>query len=158
MKSAHPKERGFGFGLTSGVITTLGLIIGLYTSTEQIAVVIAGIVSIAVADAFSDALGMHISEEASRGTKKSIWKVTAYTFASKLLIASSFAIPVFLLDHIHAVIVCIIYGLSLILAYSYFISVKQGKKPYVAMVEHTLIACAVIVITYIIGALLKGFK
>jgi len=57
-------KKGFSFGLTSGIITTLGLMVGLNAGTHSKIVVIGGILSIAIADAFSDALGMHISEEA----------------------------------------------------------------------------------------------
>jgi hypothetical protein len=35
-------KKGFGFGLTSGVITTLGLIVGLHSSTNSTLAVIGG--------------------------------------------------------------------------------------------------------------------
>ena len=53
-------KKGFGFGLTSGVITTLGMMVGLNASTGSRTAVIGGIIAIAIADAFSDAVGMHI--------------------------------------------------------------------------------------------------
>jgi len=59
----HSIKTGFSFGLTSGIITTLGLIIGLHAGTHSRLVVMGGILTIATADAFSDALGIHISEE-----------------------------------------------------------------------------------------------
>ena len=54
---------GISFGLTSGIITTLGLMVGLHSGTHSRVIVIGGILTIAIADAFSDALGIHISEE-----------------------------------------------------------------------------------------------
>lgn len=86
---------GFGFGITSGVITTLGLMIGLHSGTQSKAAVLGGILTIAVADAFSDALGIHISEE-SKGThtQKEIWTATFSTFFAKLIFAFSFIFPV----------------------------------------------------------------
>jgi hypothetical protein len=48
---------GFSFGLTSGVITTLGLMVGLHAGTHSKSVVLGGLLTIAVADAMSDALG-----------------------------------------------------------------------------------------------------
>ena len=57
-------RKGFSFGLTSGIITTLGLIVGLYSGTGSKTIVLAGIIVIAVADALSDSVGIHISEEA----------------------------------------------------------------------------------------------
>lgn len=54
-------KTGISFGLTSGVITTLGLMAGLYSGTHSRAIVIGGILTIAIADAMSDALGIHVS-------------------------------------------------------------------------------------------------
>ena len=59
----HSLRIGFSFGLTSGIITTLGLMVGLHAGTHSRLAVIGGILTIAIADAFSDALGIHISEE-----------------------------------------------------------------------------------------------
>ncbi len=70
-------KKGVGFGLTSGVITTLGMLIGLSTVSESKTVVLGGILSIAIADAASDAMGMHISEEShERAESKHIWQAT----------------------------------------------------------------------------------
>jgi len=57
-------KTGISFGLTSGTITTLGLMIGLNSGTNSRGIIIGGILTIAIADSLSDALGIHISEEA----------------------------------------------------------------------------------------------
>jgi hypothetical protein len=49
-------KTGITFGLTSGTITTQGLMIGLYSGTNSRGVVIGGILTIAIADSLSDAL------------------------------------------------------------------------------------------------------
>jgi len=68
--------KGVGFGLTSGVITTLGIIVGLYTGTHSKLAVLAGMIVLALADALSDAMGIHISEEAEgEHTAKEVWEV-----------------------------------------------------------------------------------
>ena len=59
---------GLYFGATSGVITTVGLLTGLYAGTGSVTAVLGGILIIAVADAMSDALGIHLAEEADPGT------------------------------------------------------------------------------------------
>ena len=51
---------GASFGLTSGVLTTLGLIVGLYAGTHSKLAVMGGIFTIAIADALSDALGRRL--------------------------------------------------------------------------------------------------
>ena len=53
---------GLSFGLTSAIITTLSLIVVLIPGTESKIVVIGGILTIVIADAFSDALGINLSE------------------------------------------------------------------------------------------------
>ena len=60
---------GICFGLTSAVITTLGLMVGLHSGTHSRLVVLGGILTIAIADAFSDALGIHMSEESETPTR-----------------------------------------------------------------------------------------
>lgn len=65
---------GASFGLTSGVITTLGLMIGLNAGTHSVPVVVGGILTIAIADALSDALGIHIAEESKNShSAREIW-------------------------------------------------------------------------------------
>jgi hypothetical protein len=67
---------GLSFGLTSGAITTHGLLVGLAAGTESGVAVIGGVITISLTDAMSDALGVHISEE-SYGL--GLW--VAHTFA-----------------------------------------------------------------------------
>lgn len=145
-------RKGFSFGLTSGIITTLGLIVGLHSSTGSATVVIGGIMVIAIADALSDALGIHISEEAeNRHTTKEIWESTIVTFLSKFVFALTFIIPILLLPLSTAIIVSIIWGLSLIGFFSFYIAQKGPEKPYKVVLEHLGIAILVIAITHYIG-------
>ena len=50
----HSIQVGLSFGLTSGIITTLGLMVGLASGTNSRLAVIGGVATIAVADALSD--------------------------------------------------------------------------------------------------------
>jgi hypothetical protein len=70
--------------MTSAVITTLGLMVGLHSGTHSRVVVLGGILTIAIADAFSDALGIHVSEESENvHSVRQIWGATIATFLSK---------------------------------------------------------------------------
>ena len=92
----HSIKVGFSFGITSGIITTLGLMVGLYSGTGSKLVVIGGILMIAIADAFSDALGIHVSEESEgKHSQKEIWESTLSTFLFKFIFASIFIIASF---------------------------------------------------------------
>ena len=88
-------KTGLSFGLTSGVITTLGLMVGLHSGTHSRTVVIGGIVTIAIADAMSDALGIHVSEESKNSDPtRHVWEATVATFVAKFVIAMTFVVPV----------------------------------------------------------------
>jgi len=145
-------KKGFSFGLTSGIITTLGMMVGLHSSTGSTMVVIGGVLAIAVADSLSDALGIHISEEAENvHSHKEIWQATISTFLTKLFFASTFIVPILLLPLETAVIASVAYGLSLITIFSAYMARKQGQKVPQVVLEHLTIASAVILITHYVG-------
>ncbi len=148
----HSIKIGFSFGLTSGIITTLGLMVGLHSGTHSKLVVIGGILTIAIADAFSDALGIHVSEESENiHTVREIWEATISTFGAKFLFAITFVIPVLLLPLEIAIIVSILGGLNLLGIFSYYIAKEQKVKPWKIILEHLLIALVVIIITHYVG-------
>jgi len=148
----HSIKTGLSFGLTSGVITTLGLMVGLYSGTHSKLVVVGGILIIAVADALSDALGIHVSEE-SEGmhTEKEIWLSTVSTFFSKFIFALTFIVPVLLFELSTAIIISIIWGLLLLGVFSFKIAKEQKTNPWKVIAEHVIIAMIVIIATYCIG-------
>jgi VIT1/CCC1 family predicted Fe2+/Mn2+ transporter len=148
----HSIEVGLSFGLTSGVITTLGLMVGVYSGTQFSLAVIASVLTIAVADAMSDALGIHIAEESENvHTQKEIWIATFTTFFAKFLVSSTFLIPLFLTNLKTAVIINIAWGTLIMIVYNYFVGKKQHQKTWSVIFEHLFIAFLVIVITYFLG-------
>ena len=143
---------GIYFGLTSAVITTLGLMVGLHSGTHSKIVVLAGILTIAIADAFSDALGIHISEEADNTrTAKQVWGATIATFLTKCLFALTFAVPVLFFSLSIAIIVSLIWGLSILTVLSYMIARSQGEPAWKIVGEHLIIASVVLAITHRVG-------
>ena len=147
----HSIKTGFSFGLTSAIITTLGLMVGLHAGTSSRLVVIGGILIIAIADALSDALGIHVSEESeNKHTAKEIWQSTVSTFITKFAIAITFIVPILLFELPIAIAISVIWGLFLLSVYSYRIG-KKGKRRFRVVGEHLFIAVAVIVITHYIG-------
>lgn len=150
----HSSKIGFSFGATSGIITTLGLIVGLTASEASRSIVIGGVLTIAFADAFSDALGIHISEE-SEGvhTKREIWVATISTYLTKLLIALTFLVPLFLYPIRVAQTVSIIWGILLLAGVNLIISPKE--KRWQAVYEHVMIGLIVIVTSFIIGQYIR---
>jgi len=148
----HSLMVGLSFGMTSGIITTLGLMVGLSAGTHSKLAVIGGILTIAIADAFSDALGIHISEESEdRHTSRQIWVATLATFFSKFIFALTFVIPVLICRLDAAVPVSIAWGLAALFIFSFRMALKQSKHPWKAVAEHMAIAVVVIIITHYAG-------
>jgi len=148
----HSIKTGVSFGLTSGIITTLGLIVGLHSSTHSEVVVIGGILTIAIADSFSDALGIHVSEESEgKHTAKEIWASTIFTFLSKFIFALSF-IGIFLIFKLSlAIAFSIVWGLVLLSIFSFYISRHEKIRAIFSVIEHLTIALVVIFLTHWIG-------
>jgi VIT1/CCC1 family predicted Fe2+/Mn2+ transporter len=150
-------KTGVTFGLTSGTITTLGLMIGLYSGTNSRGIVIGGILTIAIADSLSDALGIHISEEADHTrTTTQVWAATAATFLSKLC-AIIFVVPVLLFDLPTAITINLAWGISLITILSYYLARNQGAKPWKVILEHIAITILVVTLTHFLGKLIAKY-
>jgi len=130
--------------------------VGLYSGTHSKLVVLGGIITIAVADAFSDALGIHISEESqNKYTTKEIWESTISTFLFKFTFAMTFIVPVLLFPLATAIIVSIAWGLFLLGVFSLYMAREQKAKPWKVISEHILIAVIVIAVTYYVGILVE---
>ncbi len=144
--------KGCGFGITSGTITTLGLIAGLHSGTQSKLAILVGIVVLAVADALSDAIGIHISEEAeNEHTTHELWQSAFFTFISKLCVALSFIIPLELFDFYTAIFASIIWGALLISVFSYLMAKSQKQNPTRVIAEHVIVMLAVVVLAHFIG-------
>ncbi len=144
-------KTGLGFGITSAIITTLGLIVGLDVATNSKLAVIGGIITIAIADAMSDSLGIHISQEFSQKNKKQIWFSTLYTFLAKFFVAILFIGPIIIFNLKIGVIINIILGLLLLSIFSFFVAKNNKENVIHAIFEHISIAILVIIITYFVG-------
>lgn len=84
-------KTGLSFGLTSGIVATLGIMVGLNSITSSRIAVIGGVLTVAIADSFSDALSIHISEETDTNhSSQYVRESTVTTFVSKFLFALTF--------------------------------------------------------------------
>ena len=148
----HPIQVGMSFGLVSGVITSLGLVVGLSVGTQSRIAVIGGIVTIAIADSLSDALGIHISEEAENvHSPMEVWMATGVTFVTKFAVASSFLAPVLLLELADAVWFSVAWGVAAVAALSWYIARRQMTSRTVVMAEHVGVAVLVVIVSALVG-------
>lgn len=143
---------GLFFGATSGVITTIGLIVGLNSGTRSLTAVIGGILVIAVADAMSDALGIHLAEESDPDTSHDhVWSATVTTFLTKFIFSISFVVPLLVLPLATAVFASVAWGMLVIIVLSYFLARTQNESPLAIIAEHVGIAMLVVIFSHYIG-------
>lgn len=154
MKKSYKK--GLSFGLTSAVITTMGLVVGLNSGTGSKLAIVSGILIIALADTFSDSLGIHISEESDKKNKsRHVWEATIITFLSKFLSTLTFVIPFLFFSLKTSSFISIAWGIILLSVLSFQVG-KQGKgNPYRVVGEHLLIAVIVIILSYLLGNIIS---
>ncbi|MGD8505237.1 MAG: hypothetical protein PVF15_01060 [Candidatus Bathyarchaeota archaeon] len=151
--------KGVGFGLTSGVITTLGIIVGIHAGTRSKLAILAGMVVLAVADAMSDAIGIHVSEEAEgEHATKEIWEATLFTFFSKFVFTLSFVPLIVFIEEIStAILISVAWGSFLIVIVSLYTAKTQDKSIYRTIAEHLLVTILVVVLAHYLGDIVYGF-
>lgn len=157
MKRSH--KIGLCFGITSGIITTMGLMVGLDVGTNSRLAVLGGILTIAIADSFSDALGIHMSVESGKSsTTKEIWESTLSTFLAKLIFSSSFLIPVILMkDLFTAIVINICWGMIVLTVLTYIIAKDRKESVIRSLFEHLGTAVAVLLLATFAGKLISKY-
>jgi len=156
-KYSHQLITGISFGLTTAVITSLGMIVGMHSATSSKLAVVAGIVVMAIADGLSDAISLHTAEEAEvengRGkhTPKEIWLTTLFAFLSVAGFTLTFAIPIVLFRLETAVFLAIAWGMLLLVLLNLCIAKVRKENPLKLVSEHILLAIFVIVVSHFVG-------
>lgn len=147
---------GIGFGLTSAVITALGTIIGLSAGTHSKTAVLGGVLTVAIADSFSDALGIHVAEESEiKNTQKEVWQATFTTLFTKLTLAATFALPIVLFSLEVALKIDVAWGFLLLTVFSGYVAKKRGGNVIKAVLENLVIGGFVVFSTHFVGRWIK---
>jgi vacuolar iron transporter family protein len=127
------------FGTYSGIITSLGLTLGMYGGNLNKKAYIIGLISIALSDSFSDAFGIYNATEYSLTE-------TLYTFLGKFIFPLLMILPFLLFNIRNAVIVNIIMG-SIVIG---IISSKQFRNIN-KVIKSLILTWIVITIVYFAG-------
>lgn len=146
-------KKGLGFGISSAIITTLGIIVGIHSGTDLKHAVIAAILIIAFADSMADSLGVYFSEKSrADSTQKECIVAMISAFLSKILFALSFLIPIIIFSDLHVgIAIDLIYGAILLIAVTYGMA-REKKENMLKMISfHVILAIIVITISHFIG-------
>ncbi len=153
----HDVFGGFVFGISSAVLTTLGVIVGLNAATDSRLAVLGGIASVAFADSFSDALGIYTAEKAERGSSsRGAMRGAVYTFLGKLIFTLSFAIPFLFLSFSDALFAATAWGIVLLVFMNAEIAFVQEEPVLKTVAARLLFAVIVIAISYVVGGQVAG--
>jgi VIT1/CCC1 family predicted Fe2+/Mn2+ transporter len=143
--------RNYIFGSSAAIVTDVSLIVGLGSARAGKGTILAGLLTIAVADNISDSLGIHLYKESEGYDQRLSLLSTTLNFLSRLLVSCTFIAIVLLLPMAHAVYVGLIWGLLLVIFISYLISRSNRENPIKEMAVHVLIAVVVIALSHYLG-------
>jgi VIT1/CCC1 family predicted Fe2+/Mn2+ transporter len=148
-------HQGIAFGIMDGVITALGILMGLSAFQNRL-ILFLGIIITGIADAFANAAGMHVSEETEKlHERHEVWKTTFYTFFSTILVFVILAVPFLFIQFSKAVFVSWIIGM-LLLAWLGF-SVGRGKDRLKIVFEYVAIGIVISLVSFFIANYAKNF-
>jgi VIT1/CCC1 family predicted Fe2+/Mn2+ transporter len=115
------------------------------------------VVVIAVSDSLSDALGIHLAQEADpESTRAHIWAATLWAFVSKFLVAISFALPLLWLPLDQAVLAGVVWALTVVTFMSYLLARMQQTSAWRVVGEHVSIALVVIALSHYVGVWVRS--
>lgn len=143
--------RNYIFGSSAAIITDVSLIVGLGSARTGKAPILAGLLTIAVADNISDSLGIHMYKESEGCGERLSLFATVLNFFSRLLISFTFVAIVLWLPMAHAIIVGLVWGLLLIIIISYLISRSNKDNPVTEIIKHVVIAIFVVIVSRYLG-------
>jgi VIT1/CCC1 family predicted Fe2+/Mn2+ transporter len=148
-KRKMPKFYNFSFGVTSAIMTSLAVVIGLSGATSNITV-IAALLIIAIADNLSDSFGIHIYQESKCINPKEVRTTTANNFIARMLITFVFILFVVYMPINLAIILSIIFGMALLTMLSYLIAKSQKISPYHSIFRHLALAIILMIGSFIL--------
>lgn len=144
----------FSFGTTSGIITSLALIVGLGGISNPKTGIIGALLLLAIADNISDSLGIHIYRESQAETKNTSNVHTASNFLARLAVTLTFVLLILFLPMDYALLASLFLGLFLLSMLSYIIAVQQKINPYLAILQHLGVAVAVLAASHFLGQII----
>ena len=154
--------QGVAFGTMDGLITILGVVIGIATATQNSEVVlISGLVA-GLANAFGNAFGFYASELAERAehiqenqhvssmveTRRSTLLAFAHSLVSTLVIVAPFV----MLSLMHAIIASLILALALLFALGALVGKFSHASPWKFGIRYVLLGLAGAALSFMVGA------
>jgi hypothetical protein len=145
---------GASFGMISGIMTALGLILSSYGAKQQVYLIILTLVSLAVSDGLSDALGIYYGSYVDDHDLSKSLKEAGRTFMGKASIPLVFAL-IFYFVHDMKLGSQINVGLAFfgILALNFAVFESADMR-----IINTGIFITIVVVNYVLGSVFSKYK
>lgn len=148
----HDQFGRFTFGVSSAVMTTMGVVASLDAATDSRAAILGGIASIAVADSISDAFGIFSAKKAERGVSAAAAARSALgTLWGKAAIAGTFLLPFAFLASPAATYVAVGWGAALLVLVSAQISFVKEERFWKNALGNLAAAAAIVALARLVG-------
>jgi predicted membrane protein (TIGR00267 family) len=153
--------QGAAFGTVDGMITILGVVIGIGTATQNSsAVVIAGLVA-GLANAFGNSFGFYASELAERAehiqenqhvsSMTETRRSTLLAFAHSIISTTVIVAPFTVLGLRHAMIASLIIALMLLFALGALVGKMSHASPWKFAIRYAVLGLAGAALSFIVG-------
>lgn len=149
--------QGLTFGVMDGVITCLGVIMGLSAADNRFFLIL-GVLAVGFADALADAAAFHVGQETEKHhKKKEIRKSTVLTFIGVFSGFLILSVPILAFDLAVGVIGALIFGVILLGGLGRLVACINPKhSANRLMLEYISMGLAVSALTFIVGRLIVG--
>ena len=151
------KLESFAFGISSAVMTVMGIIVGLMSANQSISAVIGGIASVGIADSMADALGVYTAKKSEKGSSDKVaLKVALATFWSKLFFSASFVVMFMIFPINQALTISIIWGLAVLVVIHFLIAFAKEEKIIWSILKNIGLAIIIILASFWVGSLVQS--
>ncbi len=145
-------KQGFTFGIMEGTILLMGLMLGMSVTNNREITVIALLVT-ALADAFANSAGFHVSQETeTHHAKSEVLASTIYCFAATFLAMAFLVIPILVFaDYSFAIMVSSALAIMILGALGVYVARQRKESAWKTALEYILIGVGVAIVSYFLG-------
>lgn len=149
--------QGLTFGIMDGVITCLGVIMGLSAAGSKFFLLLA-VLSVGLADAMADAAAFHVGQETEKyHKKKEVRKATVFTFVGVFGGFLILGIPVMFFELGQAILVSGVMGMAILFLLGYWVAtLNPDHHKGRLMWEYVAMGLFVAIVSYLVGRLAVG--
>jgi len=145
---------GASFGMISGIMTALGLILSSYGANQQVYLIILTLVSLAVSDGLSDSLGIYYGSYVDDHDLTKSLKEAGRTFMGKASIPLVFALIFYMVHNMK-----LGSQINVVLAFLGILALNFAVFKNTEMrIINTGIFITIVVVNYVIGSAFSKYK